>query len=611
MYNYFKATETKPEGWLRRQLEIQAEGLSGNLDKIWPDIRDSAWIGGEKEGWERVPYWLDGFIPLAYLLENEDMIARADKYVNAILDRQQEDGWICPCTEEQRETYDIWALFLIGKVLALYCDFTDSERARTGLYKAMKNFYDIFKDGRIKLFQWGEFRWYECFIPLRYLYDCYHEDWMLELGKLLREQGADYYDYMEEWKRPLNKWTLQTHIVNLVMMFKYEAVSCDLLQEEYKNHAEELWQFLDKYNGTAVGTFTGDECLSGVANNQGTELCSVVELMYSCELLYAITGDAIWAERLEKAAFNALPATISDDMWTHQYVQQVNQIACETFPGKPFFRTNSEEAHIFGLQPHYGCCTANHNQGWPKLAMSVFLKSNKGILCSLMLPASLDTTINDVRVTVKNETDYPFRHSCKYTITADEPVAFELKVRIPSWAKSVKVNGKKVETFGYYCIEKEWKASETVLVEVKDVPHLVNRPYDLKTVAYGPLVFALPIATEYKMHEYEKKGIERKFPYCDYELSPKSEWRYGFSGEQFEVCHYGGDEIPFSSKAPRIRIKANLSRVDWEFADGYETVANKVPVSNVAVGEEEEKELVPYGCAKLRITEMPRNVKGD
>ncbi|MBQ2921906.1 MAG: glycoside hydrolase family 127 protein [Tyzzerella sp.] len=606
MYNYFKATETKPEGWLRRQLEIQAEGLSGNLDKIWPDIRDSAWIGGEKEGWERVPYWLDGFIPLAYLLENDDMIARADKYVNAILDRQQEDGWICPCTEDKRETYDIWALFLIGKVLALYCDFTDSERAKTGLYKAMKNFYDIFKAGKIKLFQWGEFRWYECFIPLRYLYDCYHEDWMLELGKMLREQGADYYDYMEEWKRPLNKWTLQTHIVNLAMMFKYEAVSCDLLQEEYKNHAEELWQFLDKYNGTAVGTFTGDECLSGVANNQGTELCSVVELMYSCELLYAITGDAIWAERLEKAAFNALPATISDDMWTHQYVQQVNQIACETFPGKPFFRTNSEEAHIFGLQPHYGCCTANHNQGWPKLAMSVFLKTDKGVLCSLMLPASLDTTINDVHVTVKNETDYPFRHSCKYTVTADAPVRFELKIRIPSWAKTVKVNGETVEVSEYYYIEKEWKASETVLVEVEDVPHLATRPYDLQTVEYGPLVFALPITTEYTMYEYEKKGIERKFPYCDYELSPKSEWRYGFASEQFEVCHYEGDEIPFSSKAPRIGIKANLSRVDWEFADGYDTVADKVPVSHVAVGEKEVKELVPYGCAKLRMTEMPR-----
>lgn len=605
MYNYFNATEIKPEGWLRKQLEIQAEGLSGHLDKIWPDIRDSAWIGGDREGWERVPYWLDGFIPLAHILENEDMIARADKYMNAILDRQQEDGWICPCKEEERQSYDIWALFLIGKVLALYCEFTDSQRAKQGLYRAMKGFYDLMKDEKIELFEWGKFRWYECFIPLRYLYGCYKETWIIELGKMLRERGVDYYDYVDEWKRPLNKWTLQTHIVNLVMMLKYEAVSCELFQEEYKNHAEELWQMLDKYNGTAVGTFTGDECLSGIANNQGTELCSVVELMYSCELLYAITGDSIWAERLEKAAFNALPATISDDMWTHQYVQQVNQIACVKFPGRSFFRTNNKEAHLFGLEPHFGCCTANHNQGWPKLTMSVFLKTDSGILCSLMLPAILDTTVKDVHLTVKNETEYPFRHSCKYTVTVDEPVQFELKIRIPSWAKSMKVDGKEVEDCGYYCVDKVWNGSETILIELEDKPHLVNRPYDLQTVEYGPLVFALPIEAEYKMREYEKNGVERKYPYCDYELFPQSEWRYGFTNAEFEVCQYEGDEIPFSSKNPRVGIKANLNRVDWEYADGYETVADKKPVSNKAIGEAEGKMLVPYGCAKLRMTEMP------
>ena len=37
--SFFKPSELKPAGWLRRELEIQADGLSGNLDKIWPDIR--------------------------------------------------------------------------------------------------------------------------------------------------------------------------------------------------------------------------------------------------------------------------------------------------------------------------------------------------------------------------------------------------------------------------------------------------------------------------------------------------------------------------------------------------------------------------------------------
>jgi hypothetical protein len=59
-----------PSGWLRRQLKIQAEGLDGCLDLIWPDVRDSEWAGGSKEDWERLPYWLDGIIPLAVLLRD-------------------------------------------------------------------------------------------------------------------------------------------------------------------------------------------------------------------------------------------------------------------------------------------------------------------------------------------------------------------------------------------------------------------------------------------------------------------------------------------------------------------------------------------------------------
>ena len=90
---FFTTDEIKPKGWMKRQLEIQAEGLNGNLDKVWPDIRDSAWIGGDREGWERVPYWLDGFAPLAYLLENEDMIARAKKYIDKIIENQK------PCSD--------------------------------------------------------------------------------------------------------------------------------------------------------------------------------------------------------------------------------------------------------------------------------------------------------------------------------------------------------------------------------------------------------------------------------------------------------------------------------------------------------------------------------
>ena len=154
-WQQYTAREIKPCGWLKRQLKIQADGLNGNLDKVWRDVRESQWIGGDAEGWERVPYWLDGFIPLAYLLQDEDMIQRAQKYMDAILNSQEEDGWICPVSRENRKTYDSWAVQLISKVLTVYYESTGDERAYNALYRVLKNYYELVSSGEISLFAYG------------------------------------------------------------------------------------------------------------------------------------------------------------------------------------------------------------------------------------------------------------------------------------------------------------------------------------------------------------------------------------------------------------------------------------------------------------------------
>lgn len=596
-WHFYTSKELKPTGWLKDQLRIQADGLCGNLDKVWRDVRDSAWIGGDTDGWERVPYWLDGFIPMAYLLEDEDLIARAKKYMDAILAAQQPDGWLCPCDLEKRPKYDTWTVLLIAKVLTVYYDCSGDERAPDALYRMMKNYYDLLSAGTIKLFDWGKYRWFEGFIALNFLWERHGEAWIKELARILKEQGLDYHTVEHLWKTPLFKWTFDTHIVNLAMMLKYEAVSCDLLETPYTDDAQKLLDVLEAYNGMPAGTIAGDECLAGLSPIHGAELCSVVELMYAYELLYAHTGDRKWAERLELLAFNALPAANSDDMWTHQYDQLSNQPACIRFPGKSPFRTNGAEAHLFGLEPEFGCCTANFGQGWPKLTLSAFLHRDGMVWNALPIPSSLET--EELSVTL--ESDYPFRNRMVYTLRAKKDVDFG--IRIPSFAANLTVNG--VPSEGDQTVSLTAGEEKVLTVTFDTHTEWISRPYDLHAVKCGSLLFALPVEYEKQMREYERNGVERKFPYCDYDYVPKSDWRYGYLSVESNADFCGISSVPFSSQTPPVTLRAKVVPIEWGLEDGYEHLCAKVPTSREPAGEEADVSLYPYGCAKLRMTELP------
>ena len=598
----YTTNQLSPQGWLLYQLQIQAAGLSGHLDKVWPDVQNSKWIGGDKEGWERVPYWLDGFIPLAYQLKDQDMITRAKRYIDAILAGQQPDGWICPCTNEERSRYDMWALYLICKVLVLYHECSGDTRIEDAVYNALKNL-DLHIE-RHTIFNWAATRWYECLIPLFWLYQRRPEPWMLDLAHKLEEQGTDYEKMFKNWRyqkpHAHGRWSFMTHVVNMGMMLKSRALFSRLTGECSGAFARLALDTLLRDHGMAVGHFTGDECLSGTSPTQGTELCSVAEAMYSYEWLIAITGDPQWSDRLEKAAFNALPATISPDMWTHQYDQLTNQVACTILP-KDHFRTNSRESHLFGLEPNYGCCTANFNQAWPKFALSTMMETQDGVAVTAIAPCRLETQINGTPVQITIETDYPFEDGYRVTVETQAPVEFTLHLRIPGSAKSAYVNGKTANA-GYFPLSQTWNDRQEVTVTLDFAAELIPRPNNMACLWRGPLLYALPIKEEWQKLEYERHGVERKFPYCDYEIHPKSKWSYAFAGQEFTHNQHQISDMPFNPQTPPVSLQAKLVEISWHFEDG---VCAAAPTDLTPVGKPGLHSLIPYGCTNLRMTEMP------
>ena len=603
IFKPYTTKEIRPTGWLRDQLVIQANGLSGNLDKMWPEVKDSKWIGGDNDGWERVPYWLDGFIPLAYLLDNEGMKVRAKRYIDGILDGQCEDGWICPCKDNERASYDMWALFLITKALVVYHDCTGDGRIEEAVYRALKQFH-YFNQHNMTTFKWAHARWYECMISITWLYERRPEKWLLELAHLLEVQGIDYFKLNDYVKPKAEYWSLYNHVVNLAMSLKTDAVMSMLDGRNPERRAERFLTTLCKYHGNVNGHFNGDECLAGTSPNRGTELCGVVEAMYSYELISLTTMNTAWMDRCERLAFNALPATISDDMWTHQYDQLSNQPYCVPYDAeKTHFATNGRRSHIFGLMPNCGCCTANFNQGFPKFALSCFMKAEDGIAVASLAPCSVTTDIDGSNVTVETRGLYPFRDSVTVSVKASKPTHFKLYIRIPAFFDGATVDGKTAKVGEYYIIDREFYNDE-INIALSAEPRFVKRD-TLSAVVRGALTYTLPVKERWEKVEYESDGVERKFPYCDYYIYAESEWQYGFSDTYLKYAEKDGYISAFSSRSPLTSVTVKVKPINWGFEKGITYIAAKTPKSRNPIGEEQTVELVPYACAKLRMTELP------
>jgi DUF1680 family protein len=369
---------------------------------------------------------------------------------------------------------------------------------------------------------------------------------------------------------------------------------------------EQMLAALDKYHGLPNGMFSCDEHLAGRNPSQGSELCTVVETLFSLEQSLAILGQATIGDRIETIAFNALPGTFSDEMWAHQYDQEPNQVEV-SLHRKPW-TTNGPESNLYGLEPNFGCCTANFHQGWPKFAASLWMLSNDdGLVAALYSPCEVRTMVRNTAVHILEETEYPFRGSVRIKIEPASALSFPLRLRIPAWASVpvILVNGQHADASqdaGFAKIERTWKAGDVVELRLPMSPRVVKGYNDSASIMSGPLVFSFPIGESWV--KLRDRGMT-----ADWQVFPSSPWNYALAVSGEDMQKLSVEELPIGESAfavaetpLKLQVKAR-KLPSWLAVDG---VADPVPQSPVHSSEPEETiTLVPYGAAKLRITAFP------
>lgn len=637
----------KPQGWLLQQLQTMAKGSSGHLDEIHPKIaKDNGWLGGKGDGWEETPYWLDGAVPLAYLLNDAAIKQKVLKYIDWTLNHQRASGYFGPITKDEREKGieiteancqsgdDWWPKMIMLKVLQQYYTSTNDARVipfMTKYFTYQLNTLETCPLG--KWTEWATSRGADNVMIVQWLYNITKDPKLLILAEKINAQSFAWSTWLgnRDWVMHAaayqgdSAW-MTRHAVNVGMALKAPAINYQRTKDpQLLQSLKTGWSDLMLLHGLPMGIFSGDEDIHGNAPTQGVELCAIVEAMYSLEKIIGITGDTQYMDALEKMTFNALPTQTTDDYNMKQYFQIANQVQVSRGVFDFSLPFDREMTNVFGLRSGYTCCTANMHQGWTKFTSHLWYRTaDNGLAALHYSPNELKTKVGDQEVTIIEHTDYPFSEVIEFEVRTSKDVTFPFHLRIPGWCKkaTIAVNGQEVRApgapgaghqqlpgGGIAVIERQWKNNDRITLRLPMEVSTSTWGRNSRAIERGPLVYALKLGEKWEKGNEPTEG--------DYfSVYPTSDWNYGIvesvikNPSQLKVTTnpltspfiWNQQHAPITIVAPAKKIPA------WKAIDGvaYQPVSERGGLYRGKVSPEtEEIVLIPYGFTKVRIVAFP------
>ncbi len=634
-YAPFELGELKPEGWLKEWAQRAANGLTKEMGDKYTQFA-KGWASADEPGWwhyEQTGYYTDGFVRLAYLLGDEELINRSRKVMEAVVARQKPNGYIHSNNKDYVQTWGTtnvdyglyWSEAVFCRSALAYYSATKDQRVLEMLKKVYANFpLFAFDKNREEPFGGADLDKTRKLVGLENMFELSRITGDMSFASRALQVLANYDNaFVESWAR--KKEFLRTGICHGVSW--NESSKLPAIGYIYNGNPEYLaasvnnYEFLQQNTMLPSGVNSSNEYLHGVGAFEAAESCDISDFMWSNIWLARATGNARYGDRIECDAFNALPGAVNSSFTQCVYTQAPNRI--------PGFHLRIRDDGAYYKEMHWPtCCPSNINRALPNYIMNMAMVNGNGEIMWLTYgPAHLQT--RDGRYDIQCETEYPFRDKITFTLNTI-PQKQVLRMRVPEWctAPQLTINGKSVkfkQTDGFIVLSGKWKQGDQIqltfpmkatLVEGcekfpfykgKKAPSwgfmipcngymkldgFINQGR-CAWVTYGPLLFAMSM----------QRANRDVF---DINEEQWTEYRYALTPQSLQQCTVDTAKVihPFIwkySNAP-LSLSAKAELVDWN-PDKADPV---MPLTAPAVLKKDiDIKLIPYGFLAYRLTMFP------
>ena len=606
--------EVKPRGWLRDWCVTARNGYISRLDEVdpafprawsadfhprghylhWGDRNLGAWCA------EGGAYWFEGLVRLAWALDDAELKDMARRRLEPLLSHMHPKSiglvyWLDRDDPAQmREVKVDGGGFIMGasgrtaRALLAYYDATGDERALRAVawsaddprFFAMGNpltvpaaAIEAWRRGGGGEQLAGAIDSFLANKPAPDVWPAMRYGQSVPYGDLRLGVRRDD-DPNTDWP-----WQLQHGVLAHESLFSFAKIFLWTGEPSYLANIREWLALWDEKTRQPHGVTVADEQYGWAGPLRGTETGDVAGDILLNATMASIAGEGQFGDRAERSFFNAGAACVSRDFMHHVYFQTPN-------------RPDNSDVTSAGPHSHGGngcsyetkhwplCCTSALTRILPGFVQWMWMKPRGGGLAAVFYgPNMLQTSVDGISIRIETTTDYPFNETLQMRVETAKPVRFPLKLRVPGWCANpaFAVNGEAQSLGaggdGFATIEREWRTGDTIAIRFPMEPRVATmrdfndggKPYC--SLSLGPLLFARGLAE-----------IDENTP----QPGQRIDWRLD-SSRVLDGATVERDAMPSFWNWPlasplRIRVKA---------ADGS-------PL-----------DLVPYGCAKLRISMFP------